>query len=381
VLVLQISTNLGEISDSFSIAVGSPKDLLTSELSEKESLLKEVGNSLYSLNAFERAQVTKVVDLDALKANLSQFKDEAQGAVSDEDYHHIISNFLSLDFPVSVEKVPVKKSFFVSNSNDFDLDALSEVTGLDYNSTTATYDYIEFWEINNLDVDYSLDKILINWEDGSDSTVNLFDFSIDFKGKTKEDYYFFVKDGVDFDFGDVENVKEIEGYKYFVSPTGTLVFATSELVNLKDYFFIAPKKVELQNGFEVEEARVNYWVFVFGFVFVVLVGFGIYFFVHWWYDKKYEGFLFPDKNQLYNAMVYITNSVSEGASEDEIRKNLLGVGWKREQVSYLLKKYAGRRTGIVNLFGFGKKTGYSGNTPPKPGRNADFSGDYPKFNK
>jgi len=61
----------------------------------------------------------------------------------------------------------------------------------------------------------------------------------------------------------------------------------------------------------------------------------------------------------------------------------LKAGWKREQVTYLLKKYAGKRTGMIDLFGFLKpKKNIDVSTPPNPGRNTEFrSFQDTKFNK
>ena len=50
-----------------------------------------------------------------------------------------------------------------------------------------------------------------------------------------------------------------------------------------------------------------------------------------------------------------------------------------------MKKYAGKRTGMVDIFGFLKKDKgiLTSGTPPKPGFNSEYQerGKYTKFNK
>ena len=381
-MTLTISTDIGDVSDLFNIEVGSPKEVLDSKISERKVWLDNIENSLLSFSAFERAQVESFVDFDLLRSNLSQFEEEAVGATSDEDYHHIITEFLELSFPEFVEKSFAESSFFVSNSDNVDLDAVEEVSGQKYNKTDEAYEYVKFWEISNINSDFSQDKILVNWENGSVSTLNVFDFSLDFIGDSDEDYYLFVKNVPGLEVDTNNAVKEVDGYKYFVSPQGDFTFFVSSSAHPEDFLFISPKNIEVTSELNVSEAKTNYWLFVIGFFFVGLVAFGIYFFMHRWYDRKYESYLFPDKNQLYNAMIYVVNLSREGADESEIRKNLVDAGWKREQITYLLKKYAGKRTGMVDLFGLSKDKASIKRVAPKPGGNASFnSGKYPNFNK
>ena len=91
----------------------------------------------------------------------------------------------------------------------------------------------------------------------------------------------------------------------------------------------------------------------------------MYLILHRWYQIQYERHLFPDKNQLYNAISYINNAMKRGLGDYEIRKSLINAGWKGEQVRYLMRKYAGKRTGMVDIFGFLKGKEGDVNEPKK----------------
>ena len=68
-----------------------------------------------------------------------------------------------------------------------------------------------------------------------------------------------------------------------------------------------------------------------------------------WYRKKYETYLFKNKNDLFNIMHYVNSSKKKGLSESEIEKSLRKSKWGNEQVNYAMKKYSGKRTGMVEI--------------------------------
>jgi len=68
-----------------------------------------------------------------------------------------------------------------------------------------------------------------------------------------------------------------------------------------------------------------------------------------WYKKKYENYLFKNKNDLYNMVNYVNNSKKRGLKNKEIADNLKKAKWSSEQVKYVMKKYAGKRTGMFEL--------------------------------
>jgi hypothetical protein len=68
-----------------------------------------------------------------------------------------------------------------------------------------------------------------------------------------------------------------------------------------------------------------------------------------WYKKRYESFLFKDKNDLYNLINFIFNSRISRMKDGEIKKKLGSYNWKSEQMSYAFKKLDGKRTGMWEI--------------------------------
>jgi hypothetical protein len=135
-------------------------------------------------------------------------------------------------------------------------------------------------------------------------------------------------------------------------------FITSENVDFTNVpLFISPalENIPRTESIEYTEGKtqmsVSKWIF-FGLIvlFLLVIAGVIYAIVQSWYDKKYENYLFPNRNNLYNLIIYINNSKKRGVKDDEIVKNLKESKWTQEQIRYVMRKYAGKRTGMAKLF-------------------------------
>ena len=89
-------------------------------------------------------------------------------------------------------------------------------------------------------------------------------------------------------------------------------------------------------------------------IFLLVFAIGVFIFLKIWYKKKYENYLFPNKNDLYNLITFVQTEKGKGLSEIEIRSKLKRSSWTGEQANYVVKKYAGKKIGMLG-FGSGKK--------------------------
>ncbi|MDP3966606.1 MAG: PKD domain-containing protein [archaeon] len=383
---LRVLTKVGEVTTSFNVEVGSPREVLSYEIEKRKGNLDDFEDSLSLLDLFEKNEVQNIINISSLRSSLETIEEEESLAVTDEDYSHIISKLLNLSFPLSLDESFVGGSFFIPSENSIDLNLLSSITGKNYNDSQSTYDYIQFWNQKNLNSDITENQIIINWEDRLPTVIRFFELSVEQSSSISEDYYFAINDLSDLNFEDESEIESIEGYKYMKLSSGTdrISFSTTERGQISNFMFISPSVIEIQEISPVEEAGNNIWILVLGMAGVLLIGLFVYLILHKWYQVKYERYLFPDKNHLYNAIFYINNSARNGMEDYEIRKSLLDVGWKGEQVRYLMKKYAGKNTGMFNLFGSGKAVeNQRMGVPPRPGINSEYQerGKDTKFNK
>ena len=52
---------------------------------------------------------------------------------------------------------------------------------------------------------------------------------------------------------------------------------------------------------------------------------------------------------MYNLITFIEAQKKLNASDSEIVKKLRGSGWSTEQINYVIRKYVGKRTGMVEI--------------------------------
>ena len=67
------------------------------------------------------------------------------------------------------------------------------------------------------------------------------------------------------------------------------------------------------------------------------------------YKKKYETYLFKNKNNFYNLINYVSNSKSGGWSNKDIISRLKKSGWKAEQINYVMEEYAGKSRNLAEI--------------------------------
>ena len=84
-------------------------------------------------------------------------------------------------------------------------------------------------------------------------------------------------------------------------------------------------------------------------LFLVIVGVVTYIVLQQWYKKKYENYLFKNRTNLYNMVTYVNNAKKRGLKRGKIAANLKKAGWSAEKVRYVMKKYAGKRTGMIEI--------------------------------
>jgi len=79
---------------------------------------------------------------------------------------------------------------------------------------------------------------------------------------------------------------------------------------------------------------------------VLLIAIIVYVILRQWYKKKYETYLFKNRNDLFNIVNFINNALSKGIKPEEVVKNLKQAGWHSEQISYAFKKVKGKKIGM-----------------------------------
>jgi hypothetical protein len=238
-----------------------------------------------------------------------------------------------------------------------------------YDSTKDYANAINSWFVDNLDA-------IIYYEDiaggyGTNEETIFKYFSFDFTPTGYSDKYYIIMrnmNGLKFNGNYGEKT---QGYYVYIEATGNkkIEFATTENVDFSDVpIFAAPpiSKLVLTGGSEsgtgcnnngaCESSRDENWkncgdcgrltIMIIAISSILILGLIIYFALHYWYKNKYEQSLFKSKNSLYNIVNYINNARAKGMADSDIKTNLKKAGWNSEQISYAMKKYKGKSTGM-----------------------------------
>jgi hypothetical protein len=129
-------------------------------------------------------------------------------------------------------------------------------------------------------------------------------------------------------------------------------FILLENIKVEDLgLFISPDVKKLSVVGEVEEETKSkknqflaLWISL--GVLIVLI---IYVSLQEWYKYRYEGYLFKNRDDLYNLINFVFNARQSKLDEDQIRTKLKTYQWSGEQINYASKKLDGKRTGLWEI--------------------------------
>lgn len=337
------------------ITINNAGELIKEMLSEKNvSLTNFITSVSYYPTAIQNA-VEEFVDTAGIRRNLTDISN-LYNSSSEKDYEEILTELEKIKVPNSIYYSESAESIsFVSDKDAIDLDFLSEIGGgsYDINNENAYKEAIIYWNQQNLNPKITFMEINVNYEDSTDS----FDYvKISVNSKPSEPVYL-VLYGIDsVSFEGSYGEKEYGNYIYLdLSEAGkSIEFITQDSLDLANIpLFISPSLNSIsidttENIIDSDtESKVSKWVLMTLLaVFLIIVFIICYIVLKTWYDKKYENYLFKNKNSLYNLVVYIHNAKRKGITNGEIEKSLRTAKWSNEQIRYIMRKYAGKRTGM-----------------------------------
>ena len=144
-----------------------------------------------------------------------------------------------------------------------------------------------------------------------------------------------------------------EPVTFFVSPKLSSIVVETNIDSTCDYNLVC----EAEYGENPDTCRsdckpiVGMIVYlILSLVFVLI----LYSVLQIWYKRRYEIFLFKDRRQLYNLLMYVTNARARGMKDNRIAAELRSQGWSSERINYIIKKSIGKRTGLYEIIPFGK---------------------------
>lgn len=347
-------------SKTFNIVVGSAKEVLDDMIAEKETGLLKIQGQLQTYDLFSADAIEHALYLNEIEKKLNEINTTYSGlgnSATEEKYSALLLKILEIDLPDYIalsSSSPIPLTFFPQEEN-INLEMLAKISKKNYSSAQED-EYktaILGWNVKNTPVKVSVKGYSTNYGSGEETLVNVFKVEIK---KLGEDAYIIIKEMENINFKDNNSMKFDSGYYYkSLSSSETIEFYTTEDISFQDLpLVISPainKLAVSEKNQTSEEDIINKKWFIFGgIIFILLfIGMGIFFFLKKWYKEKYENYLFKNKNDLYNMVTYIQNAKVQGLDTNAIEKNLIKAKWSNEQINYVMKKYSGKKMGMLGF--------------------------------
>lgn len=358
---------------TFTITVNSPETLIESMLTNMQTDLSNVKTQIGAFTEFERQEIGKVVDVEDLEDWVKQYQRDFNRAEEETEFNAVLTKLLALKIPESItQSKSTSDMSFYPVADNVNLDILKQVGGGDYDESKENLfvDEVLVWFQENIEAKVSFKEFSARYDSEEEAFLRVFELKTKEMQSLGSDPYLIMKKLTNLSFKENYDEHELSGYIYIdlTQAENDFYFSTTEEVDFSNLpVFISPTVSRLSvtsGGEDTTEESGNYkWVFfVLIIFFLVVVGFVFYIILQEWYKKRYETYLFKDRNFLFNLISYINNMKKKGMEENVIEGKLRKAGWNSEQINYVMKKYLGKRTGMFEipvdkiLKKFGKKT-------------------------
>ncbi len=367
-LVVSLTDENGITTEkTFTIHVRNPKEGVNVTIQNYKKRLENISREIEEFPSWYKEKIKEAIGLQDLIDSLHEIEMDYQSASSDEEYVNLMGNLTFLDIPFSI-KISGKMNlpYFVNLDNiepkDFyDLGAGNYEEELEEQYKEA----IAAWCEENLDISLDVKYVTTYYDLGVEELFGVYSLNINVENEDENKEFYFIIGNEDVEFKDNKfNVKDINGKKaidfqgisnkkieflvpYSLSPENLKISISPEF-SLLSLEKIEPcdfdGKCEKDQGENTRNCRADCkpwgWA-IFLILLIFFLGLITYILLQLWYQKKYEEYLFKNKNDLYNLTEFIKNAKEKGMSEKEIKDNLKKVGWNGEQINYVFKKLAG----------------------------------------
>jgi len=347
-------------SRTFSVTVVLASEVVPDLLLDAEVNIESIKEQIKEYASFEQKGLNYSLNISSLESIIARLKSEQAQASKEEDYEAILDELIDIHVPIMIATTITSGSLiFYPESNNINLAVLKDIAGGNY---TAGKDeqYAEAvlgWEGKNTNTTLIYNQISSIYDDYDEPLLNIFEIKIK-KESTAGNPYLIIKKMNNMIFEGNITPSEKSGYYYFqlTEQEKKVKFSTTDEVDFINVpMFVSPKISELSlqdTGWSPydEKGELKKWI-LFAIIIVALIVFGLILWIvlQLWYKKRYEDHLFKNKNNLYNLVNYIEQAKARGMNERDIVVKLRKSGWTNEQLRYAMRKYAGKRTGMLEI--------------------------------
>lgn len=357
---------------NFSVETISPEAAVVSGLASRKTSLTNVRNKIEGFSDWYVSDLLELLDVANFEKELVRLE-KAQGDAFDvQDLVNVMNGIYALNVPADVWRDSFESSFLIPDAQGINIDPVVAISGVSGSGTNRDYiNPILAWQEENIDVSMKLKNIFGSYLQKEDVDIlSAYSFEITSRGKG-ESYFVigmpleklhFNRDVGAREAGSSTVIVLNEGEKqiiefyymgvastsFFVSPKLSSFVIESDIIGDCNFNGICEASLgensnNCRNDCKPVEKAI--WFFVIGFIVFLL----IYTMLQIWYKRHYEAYLFKDRTQMYNLLMYVTNARARGIRDDKIGDELKSKGWSGERVNYVIRKSSGKSIGMIEI--------------------------------
>ena len=373
---------------TFNIETISPEAAINITLNIKQRALKKIISTIDDIPSWYREALSKAIGISTFQSELNRLDRERNSSFSEQEFIKIAKELYALDIPIRISTEVFESSSLVTDLNDINIEPVATISGSITGATNSQYAKPIFnWQLNNIISNYITKKISASyWSGKEEEILRTYNFNINSKYPDKS-YFVINRPFAELYFKENAGAKKtgehtiitLEGksnnsfefyYKntdttsFFVSPKLSSIIIEAIIDTTCNFNLVCEEKY----GENPDTCRSDCKPIAKAIVYVILsmlLLLAIYTILQIWYKHRYEDYLFKDRRQLYNILMYVTNARARGMNDLRIGAELRSKGWSSERINYIIKKSKGERTGLYEIIPIEKITAYFRNRKAK----------------
>lgn len=369
-----------QLSKTFTVTVQTPIGNINSTINDYLSDISQVESDINGLSPWMQDSFSKSIDIVNIKDDVLAKERKYKSAVEDSEFVEIMQDLTNMDIPYKLYVTQEVDYMNLLVSEDrYDLDLLAQA---------------DIGTFEGIDTEFA--GALNTWiKDNLDAKVSVKSYSVQYRGKDDVALMSHIKltleETPDSDFSDLYviipgntmDTKIMNEGNYKVKEVGE----DAKIITFLDYEgtesieFIVPGEVDIgnlpvyvtpdENDYPVppefsdcnnngvcdsienykncrRDCKPIFWT-IFFLILLIILALVVYIVLQEWYKRKYEAYLFKNKNDLFNIIHFMYNSETQGMKKNEIFNQLRKKGWNNEQLNYAWNKLHGKRTGMWEI--------------------------------
>jgi hypothetical protein len=374
-IVLNVSNQKGTSSKDFDINAVNPEGYINRTFISLNNKFSLISNQINSLPAVAAQFIRASLNLSNLEANLQNARVKYTNALGDaEENIEVMQTLAQLNIPNSINITSSDSGTFIFNVEQINIADLKTITTEDSSASDEELKKAIFdWYMKNLAVTLNLKTYSAIYDKQVGVLGTLVSMNIN-PLTSQNQVYLLINKPLETIHG-LSNIGSVSGSQnsYIMLDLSSqmqkdfIVLDKMKIVDLPVYFSPLLSRLEVLSNISACnynnicekdagedssncQADCKPWIKTTLYIILVLFFiFVLYIIIQEWYKRKYENYLFKDKNELYNLINFMDNAEKQGFKREDIIKKLREKNWSNEKLVYAYKKYKGERTGMIEI--------------------------------